>query len=89
MTEHGEEQAVALASVLGVIEFDHVLTSPALRARRTCELSGFGDVAAECADLTEWDYGDYEGRRSSDIRKDRPDWNVYQDGCPGGESVRM
>lgn len=88
LTEHGEEQALALASVLGVFEFDHVLTSPALRARRTCELSGFGELAAECANLAEWDYGDYEGKRSSDIRKDRPDWNVFQDGCPGGESVR-
>ena len=74
--------------MLDVIEFHYVLTSPVLRARRTCELSGFGEKAAECADLAEWDYGDYEGKRSSDIRQDRPDWNVFQDGCPGGESVR-
>jgi broad specificity phosphatase PhoE len=88
LTRHGEEQARDLTSVLSIIEFDHVLTSPALRARRTCELAGFGEMAAECADLAEWDYGDYEGKRSSDVHKYRPHWNVYQDGCPGGESIR-
>jgi broad specificity phosphatase PhoE len=88
LTSLGEEQALALAPVLDVIHFDHVLTSPARRARRTCELAGFAEQALIVADLAEWDYGDYEGKLSSDIRQHRPDWNVYQDGCPGGESVR-
>jgi broad specificity phosphatase PhoE len=88
LTRHGEEQARALTPVLNGIVFDHVLTSPALRARRTCELAGFADQAVSSDDLAEWNYGDYEGKRSSDIRKHRPDWNVFQDGSPGGESVR-
>jgi broad specificity phosphatase PhoE len=88
LTRRGEEQALALRPVLDVIEFDHVLTSPAVRARRTCELAGFADRAITSVDLAEWDYGDYEGKRSSDIRKHRSDWSVFQDGCPGGESVR-
>jgi broad specificity phosphatase PhoE len=88
LTEHGEKQALALVPALSAIAFDHVLTSPALRARQTCELAGFAGQAAVDADLAEWDYGDYEGKRSSDIWKDRPGWNVFQDGSPGGESVR-
>jgi broad specificity phosphatase PhoE len=88
LTQHGEEQAFALAPVLGAIEFSHVLTSPAVRALRTCKLAGFAAQAVTSADLAEWDYGDYEGKRSSDIHQFRPDWNVFQDGCPGGESVR-
>lgn len=88
LTQHGEEQALALAPVLKAIAFNHVLTSPALRARQTCELAGFAGQAVVDADFAEWDYGDYEGKRSSDIRKDRPGWNVFQDGSAGGESVR-
>jgi broad specificity phosphatase PhoE len=88
LTEHGKEQALALAPVLGAIPFNYVLTSPALRARQTCELAGFAERAIVDADLAEWDYGDYEGMRSSDIQKDRPGWNVFQDGSAGGESVR-
>lgn len=88
LTPHGEEQARALAPVLAAIDFDHVLTSPAVRARRTGDLAGYGKRAVVVADLAEWDYGDYEGKRSSEIRQDRPGWNIYQDGSPGGESVR-
>jgi probable phosphoglycerate mutase len=88
LTPHGEQQALALAPVLGAGKFDHVLTSPALGARRTCELAGFGGQAVTVAGLAEWDYGDYEGKRSSDIRKLQPDWSIWRDGCPGGESVR-
>ena len=87
LTGHGEEEALALAPILSATSFHHVLTSPALRARRTCELAGFGERAIVMTDLAEWDYGDYEGKRSSDIRKGHPDWTLYQDGCPGGESV--
>ena len=64
------------------------MTSPLQRARRTCELAGFGDVAEVDRDLVEWNYGDYEGRRTVDIRKERPDWQLFRDGCPGGESPK-
>jgi broad specificity phosphatase PhoE len=63
-----------------------VFTSPLQRARRTCELAGLGEIAEVEPDLAEWDYGDYEGQRPEEIRKARPDWNVFRDGCPGGES---
>ena len=55
-------------------------------ARRTCELAGFGAVAEVDPDLVEWDYGQYEGRRTAEIRAERPDWQLFRDGCPGGES---
>jgi len=63
-----------------------VLTSPRQRARRTCGLAGLGSEAEIEPDLAEWDYGEYEGQRSSDIRKARPGWMVFRDGCPGGEA---
>ncbi len=66
--------------------FTHVLVSPRLRARRTCELAGCGAESVIEPDLAEWDYGDHEGRRSVDIRKEDPGWNIWRDGCPGGES---
>jgi broad specificity phosphatase PhoE len=67
--------------------FAQVLTSPLSRARRTCELAGFGKWAQVDPDLQEWDYGEYEGRRTADIRQERPGWYLFRDGCPGGESV--
>ncbi|MEO8336215.1 MAG: histidine phosphatase family protein [bacterium] len=85
MTEHGEDEARALEPLLRPLTFTRVLTSPRVRARRTCELAGLGAAAEIDTDLSEWDYGEYEGRRSADIRKERPDWNVFRDGCPGGE----
>ena len=88
LTAHGEEQARALGSLLRDIRFAHVFCSPALRARQTCEHAGLGTIIeAIDDDLQEWDYGQYEGRTSADIRKDRPDWNCYRDGAPGGESA--
>ena len=88
LTTHGEAQARALQPLLDRIRFDAVLTSPAMRARRTCELAGPGlPTAAIEPDLAEWDYGRYEGKTSSDIRKDQPGWNCYRDGCPDGESA--
>jgi broad specificity phosphatase PhoE len=86
LTEHGEHVAGRLKERLQRITFAGVLTSPLQRARRTCELAGFGDVAEVNKDLVEWNYGDYEGRRTVDIRKERPDWQLFRDGCPGGES---
>lgn len=86
LTAHGEEEARALAPSLRGIAFSRVLTSPRQRARQTAELTGLGAAAEIEPDLAEWDYGDYEGIRSVDIRKQRPDWNVFQDGCPNGET---
>ena len=88
LTAHGEAQARALQPLLEHIHFNTVLTSPAARARRTCELASPGTPTAMIEpDLAEWDYGRYEGKTSSDIRKDRPGWDCYRDGCPGGESA--
>ncbi len=86
LTERGEDEARGLASRLRNIRFAHVLSSPLQRARRTCELAGLGAAAEIEADLAEWDYGDYEGQRSVDIRKQRAGWNVFRDGCPHGET---
>jgi broad specificity phosphatase PhoE len=85
LTERGEQTARRLGERLRGLTFAKVLTSPLQRARRTCELAGFGSVAEIDPDLVEWDYGQYEGRRGEDIRAERPDWNLFRDGCPGGE----
>jgi probable phosphoglycerate mutase len=86
LTANGEAQAQALLPWLGHITFSHVFTSPLQRARRTCALAGLGDAAIIEPDLAEWDYGDYEGIHSRDIRIGHPGWNVFTDGCPNGES---
>ena len=86
LTARGEDEARELAQGLRDIPFAHVMTSPQQRARKTCELAGLGSAAVIDPDLAEWDYGDYEGQRSVDIRKQRADWNVFRDGCPGGET---
>ena len=85
LTRNGEGEARELGKRLLDIPFARVLTSPLRRALQTCELAGLDQVPEMEPDLAEWDYGDYEGRRSADIRIQRPDWNVYRDGCPGGE----
>ncbi len=85
LTPHGEDEARKLLPWLSPIRFARVLTSPLQRARRTCELARPGATPDVEADLAEWNYGDYEGRLSRDIRKERPDWNVFSDGCPNGE----
>jgi probable phosphoglycerate mutase len=86
LTKHGEQNARGLATRLEGLTFAKVFTSPLQRAVRTCELAGFRSVAVLDPDLVEWDYGEYEGRRSVDILKERPDWNLFRDGAPGGES---
>jgi len=86
LTERGERNASRLQERLRGLTFAKVFTSPLQRARRTCELAGFGHVAEIDRDLLEWDYGQYEGRRTAEIRADRPDWQLFRDGCPGGES---
>ena len=86
LTAQGEAEAVRLGERLEGLTFAAVLTSPLQRAVRTCELAGFGSAAEVEPDLLEWDYGAYEGRTSADIRAERPDWQLFRDGCPGGES---
>lgn len=86
LTVQGEHAARELRERLRHLSFDHVFTSPRHRARQTCELSGLAACAQIDADLAEWDYGDYEGRRSVDIHAERPEWDLFNDGCPGGES---
>jgi broad specificity phosphatase PhoE len=87
LTMNGEAQACALRDRLGEATFDHVLSSPLKRARRTCALAGFGGSELLDPDLMEWNYGEYEGRTLRDIHGVRPDWDLFRDGCPGGESV--
>jgi len=86
LTPQGERNARALADRLKGLDFAKVFTSPLQRAARTCALAGFGSVAEVDSDLVEWNYGDYEGLRSAEIRAKRPDWQLFRDGCPGGES---
>ena len=86
LTQRGERNARQLGERLKGVAFAKVFTSPLQRAVRTCELAGFRAVAEVDRDLLEWDYGRYEGRRTDEIRAERPDWQLFRDGCPGGES---
>lgn len=85
LTPAGEQMARDLAPSLTAIASPTVLTSPRLRARRTCELAGLGGGAEVEPDLAEWDYGDYEGLRSAEIRQLQPGWDIWRDGVPNGE----
>lgn len=85
LTQHGEDEARTLGKHLRGIPFTHVLTSPLQRARQTCKLVGLDQAPESEPDLTEWDYGDYEGKRSVAIRQERPGWTLFRDGCPHGE----
>ncbi len=86
LTERGERNARQLGKRLAGLAFEKILTSPLQRARRTCELSGFGNAAEVDRNLLEWNYGDYEGQRTPDILANCPDWQLFRDGCPGGET---
>ena len=88
LTAAGERQACLLGERLAGIGFALVLASPLARALRTAELAGFGDVLEVDADLMEVDYGQYEGLTSAEIRRVRPEWDLWRDGCPGGETIR-
>jgi len=88
LTPNGEEEARKVGPRLQAIPFAAVLTSPLERARKTCELAGFGARAEPVDDLMEWNYGDYEGLTSAEIRAKRPDWHLFRDGCPGGEALQ-
>jgi broad specificity phosphatase PhoE len=89
LTERGERTAQRLGERLKGVTLAKVYTSPLRRARRTCELAGFGVVAEVDPDLVEWNYGEYEGLRGTDIRARRPDWLLFRDGCPVGESPQQ
>ena len=86
LTAAGEAAARKLAARLQPIAFSHVFSSPRVRAKQTCELAGLGASQVVEPDLAEWDYGDYEGLLSSEIHQSRPNWSIYRDGCPNGES---
>ena len=89
LTAEGERRALEIGHRLAAIDFDEVLVSPMLRARETCRIAGFGDLAQTEPSLVEWDYGDYEGRSTPEIRLDRPDWFLWRDGVPNGETVEQ
>jgi broad specificity phosphatase PhoE len=86
LTQRGEQNARALRERLTGLNLRKVFTSPLQRATRTCELAGFGAVAEVDRNLLEWDYGQYEGLTTAEIHAQRPDWLLFRDGCPGGES---
>lgn len=86
LTEKGRRDAQRLSTCLSEWTFSKVLTSPLQRARDTCRLAGLSQAAEVRTDLREWDYGDYEGRTTTDIGKERPGWNLWSDGVPGGET---
>jgi probable phosphoglycerate mutase len=86
LTERGESNARKLGERLRGMSFAKVSTSPLRRALRTCELAGFAAGAETDPDLVEWNYGEYEGRRTIEVLAERPDWQLFRDGCPGGES---
>src|SRR5262245_21135554 len=86
LTGPGEAEAVRLGDRLEGLRLAAVLTSPLQRAVRTCELAGFGSIAELEPDLREWNYGAYEGRTTAQIHAERADWDLFRDGCPGGES---
>ena len=87
LTERGRGQAIALGDRLRARRFARVLTSPQARALDTCRLAGYGEAAERRQELVEWDYGEYEGRTTIDIRRDRPGWSLWMDGVPGGETA--
>jgi broad specificity phosphatase PhoE len=89
LTDRGERNARRLAERLKGLSFSKVFSSPLQRAMRTCELAGFGGRVEIDRDLLEWNYGEYEGRRTGEIHAERPDWQLFRDGCPGGESPQQ
>jgi len=89
LTEAGRQEAAAIARRLGGKHFALVLTSPVQRALETCRLAGYGDVAQIEPNILEWDYGDYEGLSTADIRKKVPGWNLWIEGFPRGETIEQ
>ena len=89
LTERGRERAIALAPQLSKWNFSLVLSSPLRRALDTCKLAGFGEAVELSDDLKEWDYGEYEGLTTPQIRETDPSWSLWRDGCPGGEQPQQ
>jgi broad specificity phosphatase PhoE len=87
LTDQGRREAEAVGAELRERQFTRVLTSPLERAAETCRLAGMGDAAVVRDELREWDYGEYEGRTTNDIRQERPEWSLWRDGVPGGETL--
>jgi probable phosphoglycerate mutase len=87
LTERGRQQAIAIANALRGQQFELVLTSPLIRARETCRLAGFEQAAAIDPNLGEWQYGDFEGRTTNEIREKHPGWSIWNDGVVNGESI--
>lgn len=87
LTERGRRQARGLPARLAGWEFATVLTSPLQRAAETCRLAGYGNIAERCNEVTEWDYGAYEGRTTTEIRAEVPGWSLWREGAPGGETA--
>ena len=87
LTAEGEKKAAGIRAKLEGRSFALVLTSPLQRARRTCEIAGYGDVAQIEPNLLEWNYGSYEGKTRDEIRRERPGWSLFRDGVPDGESI--
>ena len=88
LTARGERNARRLQIRLRGLQFAKVFTSPLQRALRTCDLAGFESLAELDQDLVEWNYGKYEGRITAEIHNERPDWRLFRDGCPGGETAK-
>jgi len=88
LTDNGEREAKRLVGRFTGVDFKAVYVSPLRRARQTCELAGFSDAKID-PDLAEWNYGDYEGKTTKEIHLERPNWNPFDDGFPGGESVEQ
>src|ERR1041384_4656555 len=86
LNARGEERAREIGARLHAFTFKNVFTSPLKRASKTCELAGYSGVAAVDPNLAEWDYGDFEGKTTAEILGEFPDWELFRDGCPGGES---
>jgi broad specificity phosphatase PhoE len=89
LTAQGERNARQLGERLRGLNFAKVFTSPLQRASRTGQLAGFGEVAEVMPELIEWDYGECEGRQTAEIKAERPNWNLFRDGCPGGETIEQ
>lgn len=87
LNDRGRAQAQALRARLHEMQIDVVFVSPLMRARQTAELAGFANEAQVDADLAEWDYGVFEGRRTTEIRAERAGWDLFEHACPGGESI--
>jgi broad specificity phosphatase PhoE len=89
LTDHGKKRAEEIHAYLTGKQFSLVLSSPRQRALETCRIAGYGDVAQIDPNLAEWDYGSYEGRTTADIRKERPNWSIWDDGVIGGETIEQ